>query len=478
MIAPQFNEVLERLDEVRAIFILGQRAVPFMEDVLGFLRDITPILDDINASAQFSTSNMPKAASQLQSVSQATELATTEILNVLDQLFVRIDEVEAEVKNATSQQGEADDADAELYQRLETLLAQDHAALWAEVQAHQARQNDARQAATEAKDTVVAFANQMRSQLSAIMMSLQVQDITAQKLASVNQLIEAVQNRMDRLASRLSGKERPSTPHQAAPPKPSAPGFLPAVFDQAADYNREKSVERQSSADEIINLFQAGDGAAATATVMQPPITPPPSQGDIDTLFNNPSGDGAAEQDDIDALFATPQAGSATPTVSNEPAGQADIDALFGGGSASEPAGQNDIDALFAGGGSEPAGQDDIDALFAGGSVQEPAGQDDIDALFATPQAGSATPTVSNEPAGQADIDALFGGGSASEPAGQNDIDALFAGGGSKPAGQDDIDALFAGGSSEPAGQDDIDALFGNGASTTASQDDIDALFG
>ncbi|MEM6647889.1 MAG: hypothetical protein AAF730_16715, partial [Bacteroidota bacterium] len=385
MITPQFNEILERLDEVRAIFILGQRAVPFMEDVLGFLRDITPILDDINASAKFSTSNMPKAASQLQSVSQATELATTEILNVLDQLFVRIDEVEDEVKSATSQQGEADKADEELYQRLEVLLAQDHADLWAEVQAHQERHTEARQAAVDATATVVAFASQMRSQLSTIMMSLQVQDITAQKLASVNQLIEAVQNRMDRLTRQLAGGERAKVPHRAEKPKPAASGFLPAVFDGAADYNHERSVERQSSADEIINQFHVGDGATATATAMQPPMTPPPSQGDIDTLFNNPSGDGAADRNDIDALFSPPSAPEPIASVS-EPASADDIDALFSGGS-NEPAGQDDIDALFSGGSNEPAGQDDIAALFGSGSASEPAGQDDIDALFSPPSA-------------------------------------------------------------------------------------------
>ncbi|GAB5522111.1 MAG: hypothetical protein RhofKO_43620 [Rhodothermales bacterium] len=465
MIAPQFNEVLERLDEVRAIFILGQRAVPFMEDVLGFLKDITPILDDINASVQFSTSNMPKAASQLQSVSQATELATTEILNVLDQVFVRLDEVEAEVKGATARQGEADEADAELYERLEAVLAPAHADLWAEVQAHQVRQTEARNAALEAKDAVVTFAGKLRSQLSAIMMSLQVQDITAQKLASVNQLIEAVRNRMDHLTHRLDGNERRAAP--ASKPKSTAPGFLPAVFDGAADYDHGKSVQRQSSADEIINQFQGGDGAAVAAPAMQPPLTPPPSQGDIDTLFNNPSGDATAEQGDIDALFAQTKVTSApappaAPVVANEPVSVGDIDALFAS-SGDEPASADDIDALF-GNTDEPASADDIDALFGGGKADEPASVDDIDALFAQPKATSApAPPAASVVA--------------NEPASVDDIDALFASSGDEPASADDIDALF-GNTDEPASADDIDALFGSTDSATASQDDIDALFG
>ncbi len=115
-----------------------------------------------------------------------------------------------------------------------------------------------------------------RTSLGRILISLQVQDITAQQLASVNHLIESIRSRLSRLISRLADEDVVEE------------GTIvdPDTFNEHARYDR--SGDRQATADQV-----------------------------------------TSSQDDIDALFgAVPEPAVAAPA---EAASQDDIDALFGG---------------------------------------------------------------------------------------------------------------------------------------------------
>src|SRR5690625_7452287 len=78
------NEILSKINEMRAAFVLGQRAIPFLEEIFVFLREISPLLNDINVSIRDSTSKMPRATSQLLSVSSATETDQTQVVDPHD----------------------------------------------------------------------------------------------------------------------------------------------------------------------------------------------------------------------------------------------------------------------------------------------------------------------------------------------------------------------------------------------------------
>src|SRR5690625_7551658 len=58
------NEILSKINEMRAVFVLGQRAIAFLEEIVVFLREISPRLTDINDSICDSASNRPRATSQ------------------------------------------------------------------------------------------------------------------------------------------------------------------------------------------------------------------------------------------------------------------------------------------------------------------------------------------------------------------------------------------------------------------------------
>ena len=194
--------------------------------------------------------------------------------------------------------------------------------------------------------------NSVRDHMNNIMMALQVQDITAQQLASVNHLIESVRVRMAEIFERLRHDVEVEMDDLAELRASQS------RFDPTARYNPHG--DHQKRADQVMQVMQSGDGAALEAV-------PDP-----------------VETSEIDAMFRAPASLGAAPAVS-EPAAAADIDALF----ASAPA-ASVVPVLNAAAGSGPVAADDIDALFSAAptapapppAFSEPASQDDIDALF------------------------------------------------------------------------------------------------
>ncbi|HQT92341.1 MAG TPA: chemotaxis protein CheZ, partial [Candidatus Kryptobacter bacterium] len=93
--------ILDKINELRALFIFGQRVIPFLEELFYFVNDIVPVLEDINLSIYESANKMPRASSQLNEVTQATEIATTEILDNLDGVLSKLNAMGSHFQTAT-----------------------------------------------------------------------------------------------------------------------------------------------------------------------------------------------------------------------------------------------------------------------------------------------------------------------------------------------------------------------------------------
>ena len=92
------SELLKKADELRSLFVLGQRVIPFLEEIFVFVSEIEPLLDEINKSIDENLKKMPNASQQLSKVTEATELATTEIMDIVDGLVYKSDIISANVK--------------------------------------------------------------------------------------------------------------------------------------------------------------------------------------------------------------------------------------------------------------------------------------------------------------------------------------------------------------------------------------------
>lgn len=267
--ALNISEVMERIEELQALFELGQHTMPFLEQLFHFIEDIEPLLDDINASIRESTHKMPHAKSKLQSVSQATELATTEILDLVDAAQSELRTLSTTLNETEASLNAIRDADEALLGSMHEQLPDGHELLaQAETLSNQkaALVDQCLEANTEKQDAV----STVREKMTQIMMALQVQDITSQQIAAVNHIIESLRDRMTHLVS------HPSVGHGEGD---AVTLESDGTFDLDARY--EPTGNHQSVADELVNSFQ-DDGDDADA--------------------NDASGE-VASQDDIDALF-------------------------------------------------------------------------------------------------------------------------------------------------------------------------------
>jgi len=235
--------ILDKINELRALFIFGQRVIPFLEELFYFVNDIIPVLEEINVSIYESANKMPRASSQLNKVSQATELATTEILDSLDSVVSRLNAIDTHFDTATSDLTAIGKLDEELQELVTKSMGgdcKDDMRKFAELNS---RKNSHLKAVKANADGLEQSLKDIRSKANDIMFSLQVQDITAQQIASVNHLIESVQSRLSGLIERfnIDGTELVGEIE-----KLDKKAFNPdASYDHSAD--------RQHSADEIMN---------------------------------------------------------------------------------------------------------------------------------------------------------------------------------------------------------------------------------
>lgn len=211
-----------------------------MNHLLKVLKDIMPMMDEIKNTVENTSSNIPKASQQLSTVSQATENATMEILDVVDDMGQRIEKVEKGLK----------EIETELVQKgmLVQRLAQSIDSF---------NDEQKKMIAVFRKDLVQLVEQPFKSEMIGsfcqeladvrglsmnIAMSLQVQDITSQQIEGVRHMIESVRTQLANAVGRFDGKEleQPLVDTTKA-------------FDSDAKYSRDES--RQDDADSIIAQF-------------------------------------------------------------------------------------------------------------------------------------------------------------------------------------------------------------------------------
>lgn len=289
----RLREILSKLSELRAVFVLGQRAIPFLEDLFSFLEEISPLIDEINLSLRDSTDKMPHARSQLESVTQATELATNEIIDLIDALQAMTQTTHADAEQRLQDIDELRQADARLDELLRRTLDENHASVLNTVKAHLQERQPTYEALEKHLHAQVDSLKQTRDSLNQILMSLQVQDITSQQIAAVNHLIENIRHRMDELTTRLGNSMTFDDVDLQLDDAET-----PSTFDPNARYDH--SQDRQQNADAIVAGFQNDTPQG------------PASQDEIDRLFTDgfAPATGPASQDDIDKLFGSSASGS------------------------------------------------------------------------------------------------------------------------------------------------------------------------
>jgi chemotaxis regulatin CheY-phosphate phosphatase CheZ len=275
----QIEKIVRKVEELKALFIFGQRVIPFLEDLFHFVQEIAPLLDEINKSLKESSKKMPNVANQLSKVTEATELATTEILDMVDAIGFKLNGVQTNVNRFKSYVDLQDDLSKKVKRRLAHLEQKypDDAditsmkELWEKV--------DQAENLSDPLQNINSHIGEIRMIAGNIMIALQVQDITSQQIAAVNHLIENVQEKLNHLLEQVSNEPMDESTEVPKVVKRKV------AFDANAEYTRAGA--RQSVAEEVLNEMTK----AEQKTEEKPAAA-------IDTSSNE-----AASQDDIDALF-------------------------------------------------------------------------------------------------------------------------------------------------------------------------------
>ena len=340
---------LKKAEELKALFVLGQRVIPFLEEIFIFVKDIKPLLDDINVSIEENLKKMPNASKQLSKVTEATELATTEIMDIVDGIVYKSGLIAGNLKHLEGFKMDKMHSPLKIYELIQKAVQEDidmqELIPQISITIDEMKSNankDSDEFIKQSADLLASIENDSNS----IMMSLQVQDITSQQLAAVNNMIGTIQSKLTGILAKfqtsgmsdLLGIEE----HLEKKGANISSMHRQIAFDPDAVDSLDRGTNRQSDVDMLVNSHTEFDSELST-------------QDNIDAMFagaNLDSNDPVA-QDDIDALFAQP-ANNIPPIADNtiiadpehkfqafddkkseiddlETISQEDIDALFGG---------------------------------------------------------------------------------------------------------------------------------------------------
>ncbi|MFA6978877.1 MAG: protein phosphatase CheZ [Ignavibacteriaceae bacterium] len=236
--ATNLSELFEKLDDLKSVFRYGEKLIPVIQGLVDFMRDTVPLLENINSSISESTSKIPKATNQIHNITSATELATTEILDIIDVISNDISTAEEAISSLIRIEKEKEEILLEIKNLTEDNL--EVAALF-ERYARINKVNPVLSPLTELFEKI-------RNNVYNITLSLQVQDITAQQLAAVNHLIESVQEKLSSLVIDFE-VTNVSVLDSTAIQVP-----LNTTFDPNARYS--KSLDQQDTADALVKDHQ------------------------------------------------------------------------------------------------------------------------------------------------------------------------------------------------------------------------------
>ncbi len=304
------NSMLKKIDDYQLI--------PFLEEMVSFVKDIKPTLESINVAIAENIKKMPNATQKLSQVTQATENATTEIMNVIDTFFVKLDSAQKILTDFVAKRKNQKEFFVDLLEKIKPVI-NDNPELVAEIDEGISKANEIyNDDIQKYYDELLGYIDAINMDSTNIMMSLQVQDITSQQIAAVNHLLGTIQNKLAVILQRFKASELStilsSNDDKIEEGKNVSHLHRDIAFDPDAVKAISDKENRQNDVDDLISKVNSGD---ISEEDLQEDGNDSMDIDDIDALFGNTnttdestfSPDSEEEdpsdmsQDDIDALF-------------------------------------------------------------------------------------------------------------------------------------------------------------------------------
>lgn len=207
----EISRLINSFQAIKGYFDTTKKYMPQIAKLVVFIEEIIPLLQSIHKNLHQSTELIPSASEKLDKVTSATELATTEVMDIVDNVISRLNNITASV-----------DALEELVQPAES------------------------DSAKEKIEEIRTEISGSQDDLFSIMNALQFQDITTQQINGIASVIDSVQYKLSELLQgfddegKMVARERP------------------ASFDPNAEFDFDRSAESQRIIDEFIKLRNKG----------------------------------------------------------------------------------------------------------------------------------------------------------------------------------------------------------------------------
>ncbi len=141
------DEVIDKIEHLRSSLKQSDDLLPLLSDMFHFIKDIIPLMIEANVVMTDSSNKIPSATEHINEVSKTTETATHEVLDKLDKMVAELEQLQVVLNSQT-------------------------------------RMKNAK-----------VLAASVQEQATEIVYAFQFQDITAQQLAHVNKILQAIYNR-------------------------------------------------------------------------------------------------------------------------------------------------------------------------------------------------------------------------------------------------------------------------------------------
>ena len=202
----EISRLINSFNAIKGYFDTTKRYMPQIAKLVFFIEEIVPLLETIHASLHQSSSLIPDAAAKLNKVTSATELAATEVMDIVDNVINRLNNMTASLDEIEEKSGDSKDTG---------FLNEKTALIREEI-------------------------NGSQDDLFLIMNALQFQDITTQQINSIASTIDNVNKKLGDL---LKGFETDGIEYKEK---------KEAAFDPNAEFDFERSAESQRVADEYL----------------------------------------------------------------------------------------------------------------------------------------------------------------------------------------------------------------------------------
>lgn len=195
----EVEEILQKAAEMKVFCEYGQRTIPVLDEIAAFIGEISPAIEDLKAVLEVAMVNIPKAASQLTRVNVATEQATTQILNTLDKMVVKLDNL-INVVATSIKSKELDNSISKMSASIKALVDKSG---WDADVVHLAEAWEAHVKILRggSPDNLEQILKNLQEDCTEIMMALQVQDITQQHIGTVMGTIQSVAEELQKLTT-------------------------------------------------------------------------------------------------------------------------------------------------------------------------------------------------------------------------------------------------------------------------------------